>query len=152
MGTTTALQQLCEKYDAIGFETWAVGIRFFLKSGKMSKIYSKKGLNLETGFVYVSRTNFEENYQLIETKLDPATKTKENKKELKQLIDTFVWYNHIPETNLTGDKSVEYAFSNCLDWLKLKVVPNSLDLHFAGIQVKLWSSRVWQSLKQNKTK
>lgn len=67
------LQKLCEKYDAIGCEIWFVGIRFYLANGKMSKIVSRKGLNLEVGQVWINLNNFKTNKNNVLKRIHPDT-------------------------------------------------------------------------------
>jgi hypothetical protein len=65
------LQDLCNTYDAYGCEVWFVGIRFYLNTGKMSKIVSRMGLKLETGAIWINLNNFEANRRKVLKRIHP---------------------------------------------------------------------------------
>jgi hypothetical protein len=65
------LQSLCEKHNAIGAVVWYIGIRFYSKDGKLSKVYSRKGLGLEVGQVWINRNDFKANYRKVSKMIHP---------------------------------------------------------------------------------
>ncbi|MGL6342709.1 MAG: hypothetical protein ACRC80_26665 [Waterburya sp.] len=69
--TARQLQTMCEKLNAIGVEVWYVGLRFHLKDGKLSKVFSRKGLDLEIGQVWVNSINHDKNSIKILKKVHP---------------------------------------------------------------------------------
>ncbi len=73
------LQNLCTKHNAYGCEVWHLGVRFYLKSGKMSKIVSKKGLNLEVGMVWLNLDNFKTNVLKFRKQYHPDAFPKDSK-------------------------------------------------------------------------
>ncbi|MGL6342580.1 MAG: hypothetical protein ACRC80_25985 [Waterburya sp.] len=82
------LDEVAKEKGYLCAEVWHIGIRFFKTDGSMSRVYSKKGLNLSTGDLWVS-SEIKDKKQ-IQRILHPD-KRKNNDTNYKSTT----WYTHL---------------------------------------------------------